>query len=109
MLSNFKKINKQKPENNYEFLKMTHLFSLKNTYDLYITPPIFQRGKSVRSWCDGLLDRSFIVEPLRYFSYNKGVAKAEVCAILSVGYKITLAANRKEQPMWLQRVSSIVI
>ena len=26
------------------------------------------RGKSVRSWCDGSLDRSFMVDPLSYFS-----------------------------------------
>ena len=37
-------------------------------------------GKSVRSWCDGSSDRSFMVDPLGYFSfhpvlhdwYNKG-------------------------------------
>ena len=27
------------------------------------------RGKSVRSWCDGSLDRSFMVDPLSYFSF----------------------------------------
>ena len=27
-------------------------------------------GKSVRSWCDGSLDRSFIVDPLSYFSFH---------------------------------------
>ena len=26
------------------------------------------RGKSVRSWCDGSSDRSFMVDPLSYFS-----------------------------------------
>ena len=39
-------------------------------------------------------------------------AKAVVCVILSVGgdaYKRTLAANRKEDPMWRQRVSSLAI
>ena len=28
------------------------------------------RGKSVRSWCDGSSDRSFIVDPLSYFSFQ---------------------------------------
>ena len=26
--------------------------------------------KSVRSWCEGLLDRSFMVDPLNYFSFQ---------------------------------------
>ena len=30
-------------------------------------------GKSVRSWCNGSSDRSFMVKPLGYFSWcNKG-------------------------------------
>ena len=28
------------------------------------------RGKSIRSWCNGSLDRSFMVDPLRYFSFQ---------------------------------------
>ena len=28
------------------------------------------RGKSVRSWFDGSSDRSFIVDPLTYFSFQ---------------------------------------
>ena len=28
------------------------------------------RGKSVRSWCDGLSDRSIMVDPLSYFSFQ---------------------------------------
>ena len=28
------------------------------------------RGKSVRSWCDGSSDRSSMVDPLRYFSFQ---------------------------------------
>ena len=27
-------------------------------------------GKSVRSWCDGSSDRSFMVDPLGYFSFQ---------------------------------------
>ena len=27
-------------------------------------------GKSVRSWCDGSSDRSFMVDPLSYFSFH---------------------------------------
>ena len=27
-------------------------------------------GKSVHSWCDGLSDRSFMVDPLSYFSFQ---------------------------------------
>ena len=47
------------------------------------------RGKSVRSWCDGSSDRSFMVDPLsisRSSQYpTTGVTKAVVCVILSVG------------------------
>ena len=28
------------------------------------------RGKSIRSWCDGSSDRSFMVDPLGYFSFH---------------------------------------
>ena len=28
------------------------------------------RGKSVRSWCDGSSDRSFVMDPLGYFSFQ---------------------------------------
>ena len=28
------------------------------------------RGKSVRSWCDGSSDRSFMVDPLSYISFQ---------------------------------------
>ena len=28
------------------------------------------RGQSVRSWCDGSSDRSFMVDPLNYFSFQ---------------------------------------
>ena len=28
------------------------------------------RGKRVRSWCDGSSDRSFMVDPLSYFSFQ---------------------------------------
>ena len=32
--------------------------------------PFFFRGRSVRSWCDGSSDRSFMVDPLSYFSFQ---------------------------------------
>ena len=57
----------------------------------YMTSEIWkeQHGKSVRSWCDGSLDRSFHgVDPLSYFSFSTGVTKAVVCVILSVGWCI---------------------
>ena len=55
------------------------------------------RGKSVRSWCDGSSDRSFMMGPLNYFLFqpvlhdwcNKGRGR------LDDAYKRTLAANRK--------------
>ena len=44
------------------------------------------RGKSVRSWCDGSSDRSFMVEPSSYFHSSQcsttGVTKAVVCAFM---------------------------
>ena len=52
------------------------------------------RGKSVRSWCDGSSDRSFMVDPLNYFSFhpvlhdwcNKGRGMCyPVCVILNIG------------------------
>ena len=43
-------------------------------------------------------------------SHSPGVTKAVVCACLwDDAYKRTLAANRKEQPMWWQWVSSLAI
>ena len=112
------------------------------------------RGKNVRSWCHGSSDRSFLVDPLSYFSFrpelhagpalggagpkweqfrsaqlpchltarsvesgagpnwevwlrelfNKG------CGMCYSGaYKRTLAAIRKEEPIWWQRVSPLTI
>ena len=56
------------------------------------------RGKSVRSLCDGSSDRSFMVYPLSYFSfqpvlhhwYNKGYV---LSCLWDCAYKRTLAAN----------------
>ena len=31
---------------------------------------MYLRGKNVRSWCDGSSDRSFVVDPLSYFSFQ---------------------------------------
>ena len=67
---------------------------------------------SVRSLCYGSSDRSielFLVPASG--PRTTSATKAVVCAILSVGcaYKRTLAATRKEQPMWRQRVSSLTI
>ena len=77
-------------------------------------------GKSVRSWCDGSLDQSFMVDRLSYFSFqpvlngwcNKGRV-IRLCSILfwyvlsclwDGAYKRALVAH-----MWRQRVSSFVI
>ena len=64
---------------------------------------MYLHGKSVRSWCDGSSDRSFMVDPLSYFSFqpvvpdycNKGRGMCyAICG--ADAYKRTLAANRKE-------------
>ena len=39
----------------------------------------------VALWCDGSSDRSSMVDPLSYFSFQPVLHKAMVCAILSVG------------------------
>ena len=53
---------------------------------------IYLRGKSVRSWCDGSSDRSFMVDPLVFSRSNQcpttGVTKAVECAIMSVEWCI---------------------
>ena len=50
---------------------------------------MYLRGKSIRSWCDGSSDRSFMVDPLSYFSFQPVLydwcKKAEVCVDLYVG------------------------
>ena len=55
--------------------------------------PLIIRGKSVRSWCDGSSDRSFMVDPLSYFSiqpllhdwYNKGRGMCyPVCGMMHI-------------------------
>ena len=59
---------------------------------------IVLHGKSIRSWCDGSFDRSFMMDPLSYFSATS-VSNAVACVILSVWWwikKPTLAANQKE-------------
>ena len=59
-------------------------------------------GKSFRLWCDGSSDRSFMVDPLSYFSVQPvrptGVTKAVVCTIMSLEWynKRTLTVNGKE-------------
>ena len=58
---------------------------------------MYLHGKSVRPWCDGLSDQSFMVDPLSYFSFqpvlhdwcNKGCGMCYAC-------KRTLAVNQKE-------------
>ena len=51
------------------------------------------RGKSIRSWCDGSSDRSFMVDPLSYFSFqpvlhdgcNKGCGMCNaVCGMMHI-------------------------
>ena len=57
------------------------------------------RDKSVRSWCDGSSDRSFMVDPLSYFSFQLVLhdwCNKDRGMCYPVTYKITLAANRKE-------------
>ena len=54
---------------------------------------IQKRGKSVRLWCDGSADRSFMgwthLAISRYIQCSTtGVTKAVVCAMLSVGWCI---------------------
>ena len=59
--------------------------------------------RAFRSWCDRSSNRSFIVDPLSYFSFqpvlhnwcNKGRGMCYP-VYLDDAYKITLAANRKE-------------
>ena len=47
------------------------------------------RGKSVRSWCDGSSDRSFIVDPLSYFSsQSKMYSVVRVFAHGAMGLRI---------------------
>ena len=42
-------------------------------------------GKSVRSWCDGMSGRSFMVDPLSYFSCNKGRGMSyPVCGMVHI-------------------------
>ena len=73
------------------------------------------RGKGVRSCCDGSSDRSLMVDPLILFLVpacpplpveDKSCGMSyPVCGMMHI--KRTLAANRKEQSMLRQRVSSL--
>ena len=66
------------------------------------------RGKSIRSWCDGSSDRSFMVDPSSYWTHQAishssqcsttGLTKAVVCAILSVHIKEPLLLIGKSSP-----------
>ena len=64
-------------------------------------PPEFRR-KSVRSWCDGASDRSFMVDPLSYFSLqpvfhdwcNKGRGMCyPVCGMVHIKERLLLIGN----------------
>ena len=54
---------------------------------------------------DGSLDRFLIMDPLSYFLFQPLLHDYP----WDSAYKITLAANLKEKPMWQQQVSSIAI
>ena len=49
-----------------EIVKYIHINSVSSAK---IGSKMWLRGKSIRSWCDGSLDRSFIVDPLSYFKF----------------------------------------
>ena len=75
---------------------------------------ILFHGKSVHSWCDGSLDRSFTVDPLRYFSFQPVLHNScnKRCGICYRVYgmmhvKEPLLLIGKSKPMWQQRVSSL--
>ena len=55
------------------------------------------RGKSVRSWCDKLSDRSLMVDPLSFFFFqtvlHNGSIKGCVMCLWNDAYKRTLPAN----------------
>ena len=73
-------------------------------YSKHITHGDVAHGKNVRSWCDGSLDQSFMVDPLNYLSFqpvihnwcNEGHGMCYPSCLWDDAYKITLAANRKE-------------
>ena len=60
------------------------------------------RDKSIRLWCDGSSDRSFMVDPLSYFSVqpvlhdwcNKG--RGMCYPVCDGAYQITLAVNQQK-------------
>ena len=61
------------------------------------------RGNGVHSWCDGLSDRSFMVDPLSYFSFQPVLhdwceKSCGMCYPVCGGnaYKRTLTTNWKE-------------
>ena len=71
------------------------------------------RGKSVHSWCDELLDRSFMVDPLSYFLFkpvlhdwcNKDCGMCyPVCGMMLIKEPLLLITK-----MWQQQVSSLAI
>ena len=51
-----------------EIVKYIHINSVSSAdSSAKIGSKMWLCGKSIRSWCDGSLDRSFIVDPLSYF------------------------------------------
>ena len=65
-----------------------HSLSLKL---IGIGSEMWLRGKSIRSWCDGSSNQSFMVDPLSYFSLQPVHQRQWDGA-----YKIMLAVNQKE-------------
>ena len=60
---------------------------------------------SVRSWCDGLSDQSFMVVHHDWCNRPWYV----LSSLWDGAYKRTLTVNQKEYPMWRQRVSFLTI
>ena len=66
---------------------------LNHKYNVFVHVIPFFLGKSVRSWCNGSSDRSFMVDPLSYFSFqpvfhnwcNKGCGMCfPVCGMMHI-------------------------
>ena len=52
--------------------------------DLFLIPKseMYICGKSIHSWCDGSSDRSFMVDPLSYFSFQGARCSSVVRAFI---------------------------
>ena len=89
------------------------VFTLANSLTSLVSIPLMTHWlvrARCSSWCDGLLDRSLVVDPLSYFSFHP-VPHDRCNKRCGICYPVCRIMHIKESllPMWRHRLSSLAI